>query len=171
MATPNFGSRVPQILSRIPHWGTGLLVLSLLGCATNLPPSSPPPEATEELKQTPELPDSPDATVPETNAVESSQGLTPVAIAPPLPQTELWSLLQQQEAPYFVLMRHALAPGTGDPATFQVDDCATQRNLSAEGRAQAAGTGDAFRPPSGEMVVMRLNDQNQLEVLGAIAAL
>jgi phosphohistidine phosphatase SixA len=42
-------------------------------------------------------------------------------------------------------MRHAIAPGTGDPANFQVEDCATQRNLSAEGRSQAARTGDAFR--------------------------
>ncbi|NER00757.1 MAG: histidine phosphatase family protein [Cyanothece sp. SIO2G6] len=150
-------------------------------------------------------------------------------------------------------MRHALAPGTGDPAIFKLDDCSTQRNLSAEGRAQAERTGNAFQqknvavervlssqwcrcldtatlmavgevepfpplnsffrdrstepaqtaqvqqfmleqqgnpgvtvmvthfvnisaiagigPSSGEMVVMRLNDQNQLEVLGAIAAL
>ena len=44
-----------------------------------------------------------------------------------------------------VMIRHANAPGTGDPSGFRVDDCATQRNLSAEGRAQAAATGAAFR--------------------------
>ena len=38
-----------------------------------------------------------------------------------------------------ILMRHAIAPGTGDPAHFQIDDCETQRNLSAEGIAQAKG--------------------------------
>ncbi len=43
------------------------------------------------------------------------------------------------------LMRHALAPGTGDPARFQLGDCATQRNLDARGRAQARETGAALR--------------------------
>ena len=43
------------------------------------------------------------------------------------------------------LMRHALAPGTGDPARFDVDDCSTQRNLDARGRAQARRTGEALR--------------------------
>ena len=28
-----------------------------------------------------------------------------------------------------VFMRHALAPGFGDPATFQIDECSTQRIL------------------------------------------
>jgi phosphohistidine phosphatase SixA len=43
------------------------------------------------------------------------------------------------------LIRHALAPGTGDPPGFTLEDCATQRNLSDEGRAQAARLGEAFR--------------------------
>ncbi len=40
-----------------------------------------------------------------------------------------------------VFMRHALAPGFGDPDRFQVNDCATQRNLDAQGRAQATALG------------------------------
>lgn len=44
-----------------------------------------------------------------------------------------------------VLMRHALAPGTGDPAHFQLDDCSTQRNLSSSGLAQAAAIGARLR--------------------------
>lgn len=44
-----------------------------------------------------------------------------------------------------LLMRHALAPGTGDPANFTLDDCSTQRNLSDEGRDQARRIGKAFR--------------------------
>lgn len=44
-----------------------------------------------------------------------------------------------------VLLRHALAPGTGDPANFELDDCSTQRNLSAEGRVQAQKIGEAFQ--------------------------
>ncbi|WP_369022856.1 histidine phosphatase family protein [Rhodovulum iodosum] len=42
-------------------------------------------------------------------------------------------------------MRHALAPGTGDPADFDLQDCATQRNLDAQGRAQARAVGEGFR--------------------------
>lgn len=44
-----------------------------------------------------------------------------------------------------VLMRHAEAPGTGDPPDFKLDDCATQRNLSDGGRAQAARIGERLR--------------------------
>ena len=43
------------------------------------------------------------------------------------------------------IMRHALAPGYSDPANFDVDDCATQRNLNEDGRWQARETGSAFR--------------------------
>jgi phosphohistidine phosphatase SixA len=43
------------------------------------------------------------------------------------------------------LIRHTLAPGTGDPPGFVLEDCATQRNLSDEGRAQAVHLGEAFR--------------------------
>lgn len=40
-----------------------------------------------------------------------------------------------------VFMRHALAPGTGDPENFSIEDCATQRNLSPRGRSQARQIG------------------------------
>lgn len=40
-----------------------------------------------------------------------------------------------------LMLRHALAPGTGDPAHFALGDCSTQRNLDAAGRAQAAELG------------------------------
>lgn len=43
------------------------------------------------------------------------------------------------------IMRHALAPGGGDPANFDLNNCATQRNLSDEGRAQARKIGAALR--------------------------
>ena len=43
-----------------------------------------------------------------------------------------------------IFLRHALAPGTGDPSHFQVDDCSTQRNLNEEGRAQAKKLGQEF---------------------------
>jgi phosphohistidine phosphatase SixA len=44
-----------------------------------------------------------------------------------------------------VLLRHANAPGVGDPPGFKLDDCATQRNLDDAGRAQSRRIGEAFR--------------------------
>lgn len=55
----------------------------------------------------------------------------------------LWEALRSGEA--VAMMRHALAPGIGDPASFDIDDCTTQRNLSDVGRAQAKRIGDRFR--------------------------
>lgn len=40
-----------------------------------------------------------------------------------------------------LIMRHANAPGTGDPDNFRIGDCSTQRNLDNTGRAQAAQIG------------------------------
>lgn len=40
------------------------------------------------------------------------------------------------------MLRHANAPGTGDPPGFRLGDCATQRNLDALGRKQAAVLGE-----------------------------
>lgn len=54
-----------------------------------------------------------------------------------------WAALRQ--GGHVALVRHALAPGTGDPATFRLDDCATQRNLSPAGRAQAKAIGANLR--------------------------
>jgi phosphohistidine phosphatase SixA len=42
------------------------------------------------------------------------------------------------------LLRHARAPGTGDPPGFRIDDCSTQRNLLEEGREQSRAIGRAF---------------------------
>jgi phosphohistidine phosphatase SixA len=42
---------------------------------------------------------------------------------------------------YALLMRHALAPGTGDPAGYSLNDCSTQRNLDGQGKQQATRTG------------------------------
>lgn len=73
-----------------------------------------------------------------------------VALAGPSPeslaQDALWSLLRQSG--HAVFMRHSDAPGSGgvgDPSGFRLEDCATQRNLSDEGRAHARRTGEAFR--------------------------
>ncbi len=43
------------------------------------------------------------------------------------------------------IMRHAIAPGIGDPANFRLGDCSTQRNLDERGRTQARAIGAAVR--------------------------
>jgi broad specificity phosphatase PhoE len=56
----------------------------------------------------------------------------------------LWQLLR--DGGQVVLVRHAVtAPGVGDPPGMRLDDCATQRNLSDEGRSHARRIGAAFR--------------------------
>jgi phosphohistidine phosphatase SixA len=42
---------------------------------------------------------------------------------------------------HVAIMRHALAPGTGDPPNFRLGDCGTQRNLGDGGRADARTIG------------------------------
>lgn len=58
-------------------------------------------------------------------------------------EAPLWDLLRRGGV--VVLVRHAHAPGTGDPDGFRIGDCATQRNLDADGRRAARALGDAFR--------------------------
>lgn len=56
----------------------------------------------------------------------------------------LWSLLQR--GGQVVMVRHALTdPGIGDPQQFRLGDCATQRNLSAQGRDEARRLGEVLR--------------------------
>jgi phosphohistidine phosphatase SixA len=56
----------------------------------------------------------------------------------------LWSMLQK--GGHVVLIRHALTEaGVGDPPGFRLGDCATQRNLSEEGRGEARRLGEALR--------------------------
>jgi phosphohistidine phosphatase SixA len=43
------------------------------------------------------------------------------------------------------IMRHALAPGTGDPADVVIGECSTRRILDDRGRAQARNIGAALR--------------------------
>lgn len=44
-----------------------------------------------------------------------------------------------------LLIRHAYAPGIGDPPQFRIGDCSTQRNLDAQGREEARAAGNALR--------------------------
>jgi len=53
--------------------------------------------------------------------------------------SELSEALKKSDA--VLLMRHALAPGIGDPAGYKLQDCKSQRILDATGRAQAQKIG------------------------------
>jgi broad specificity phosphatase PhoE len=46
---------------------------------------------------------------------------------------------------HILMIRHALAPGSGDPANFTIGDCTTQRNLDNRGREQARAIGNWLR--------------------------
>lgn len=69
----------------------------------------------------------------------------------------LWELLQA--GGQVVVIRHALTePGVGDPPGFRLDDCQTQRNLSAVGREEAKRIGAAFQTrgvPIGQVLSSR----------------
>lgn len=54
-------------------------------------------------------------------------------------ETAAWQALARGEA--VLVLRHALAPGFGDPDAFTLGDCSTQRNLNETGRAQARAWG------------------------------
>ena len=44
-----------------------------------------------------------------------------------------------------IFIRHAYAPGGGDPNNFNLNDCSTQRNLNDVGRKQAEQIGNFFK--------------------------
>ena len=44
-----------------------------------------------------------------------------------------------------LFLRHALAPGFGDPDNFDLKNCDTQRNLDKKGRSQASKIGEELR--------------------------
>lgn len=67
----------------------------------------------------------------------------PTTATMPLEDAALWEALSRPGA--ILLLRHATAPGVGDPEGFRLDDCATQRNLSDAGREEALRWGLRLR--------------------------
>jgi len=51
---------------------------------------------------------------------------------------------QLEDGGKLIFIRHAYAPGNGDPAGFNLNDCSTQRNLSDDGKKQAQRIGEFF---------------------------
>ena len=58
-------------------------------------------------------------------------------------EQDLIRLMQSGNA--VLMIRHALAPGIGDPESFELNDCSTQRNLNQSGREQARAIGQWLR--------------------------
>ena len=54
-------------------------------------------------------------------------------------------LNQLEDGGKLIFIRHAYAPGGGDPDNFNLNDCSTQRNLNNEGREQAKYIGEFFK--------------------------
>ena len=52
---------------------------------------------------------------------------------------------QLEDGGKLIFIRHAYAPGNGDPSNFNLNDCSTQRNLNDDGRRQAEYIGEFFR--------------------------
>ena len=50
-----------------------------------------------------------------------------------------------QKGGKLIFIRHAYAPGGGDPDNFDINDCTTQRNLSDSGRVQSRKIGNFFK--------------------------
>ncbi len=57
-------------------------------------------------------------------------------------QEELINLIKDGDKLIFI--RHAYAPGSGDPINFDLNDCSTQRNLNKEGINQSKKIGQFF---------------------------
>ena len=53
-------------------------------------------------------------------------------------------LNQLRDGGKLIFIRHAYAPGGGDPDNFNLKDCSTQRNLNSQGRKQAKNIGEFF---------------------------
>lgn len=68
-----------------------------------------------------------------------------LAAAPLAGAADAVSLAELAKPGRLLMLRHAQAPGSGDPPGFVPGDCATQRNLDARGRAQARALGERLR--------------------------
>ena len=54
-------------------------------------------------------------------------------------------LNELQNGGNIIFIRHAYAPGGGDPENFDINDCSTQRNLNDNGRNQSKKIGNLFK--------------------------
>ena len=70
--------------------------------------------------------------------------ITLVLVTEAFARSEL-EIIQKNISANVIFLRHALAPGVGDPENFIKEDCSTQRNLNNKGRLQARLIGNYLR--------------------------
>ena len=70
--------------------------------------------------------------------------ITLVLVAEAFARSEL-EIIKKNISANVIFLRHALAPGVGDPKNFIKEDCSTQRNLNDKGRLQARLIGNYLR--------------------------
>ena len=65
-----------------------------------------------------------------------------------------------------ILIRHALAPGGGDPEGFKLDNCKTQRNLNEIGINQSKKIGNLFKKNKTSVGLIKIDvDGYEIDVL------
>ncbi len=68
-----------------------------------------------------------------------------ISLTTPIKGDSYKNLINQlEDGGKLIFIRHAYAPGNGDPDGFNLNDCSTQRNLSEDGRTQAQRIGEFF---------------------------
>ena len=68
-----------------------------------------------------------------------------ISIKSPIKAESNQSLINElKKGGKLIFIRHAYAPGGGDPDNFDINDCKTQRNLSDSGRIQSQKIGNFF---------------------------
>ena len=70
--------------------------------------------------------------------------ITLLLVAEAFARSEL-EIIKKNISAKVIFLRHALAPGVGDPENFIKEDCSTQRNLNDKGRLQARLIGNYLR--------------------------
>ena len=70
--------------------------------------------------------------------------ITLLLVAEAFARSEL-EIIKKNISANVIFLRHALAPGVGDPENFMKEDCSTQRNLNDKGRLQARLIGNYLR--------------------------
>ncbi len=70
--------------------------------------------------------------------------ITLVLVTEAFARSEL-EIIKKNISANVIFLRHALAPGVGDPENFIKEDCSTQRNLNNKGRLQARLIGNYLR--------------------------
>jgi len=69
-----------------------------------------------------------------------------ITINSPVKADSIQNLINElKQGGKLIFIRHAYAPGGGDPSNFDINDCNTQRNLSDQGREQANKIGFFFK--------------------------